>query len=270
MKDNLADNETIETVEETEEIVATDDAVSEESDTPVWTEDTLEEVTVDDEEEEKITKTKAFSKRLKEEREKILKDAELKMQEELDKEAKLRGFNDWEELQTYNTKDRLEAMGISDPEAFNAILAEAIAKNPVVTEAQKIIESQKEKEQEETIRSAIGEISKIDSDIKSINDLIKLENYDEFYSLVSKGYSLPDAYKIVAFDKLATRRETRAAQNVMTNIDSKSHLKTTSGAKSKDIIVPEEVMMGYKKNMPNMTDEEIRKHYARFVGAGEK
>lgn len=270
MKDNMADNEIIETSEieetEVEEVIAADDAVSEDSETPVWTDGE----SVENEEEDKLTKTKAFSKRLKEEREKILKDAELKKQAELDKVAEARGFKDWEELQEYNTKDRLEAMGISDPVAFNAILEEAIAKNPIVVEAQKVIESQKEREQEETIRSAIGEITKIDSDIKSINDLIKLENYDEFYSLVSKGYSLPDAYKVVAFDKLATKRETRAAQNVMTNIDSKNHLKTTTGTISKDILVPEDVMMGYKINMPNMTDDEIRKHYAKFVGAGEK
>jgi hypothetical protein len=60
-----------------------------------------------------------------------------------------------------------------------------------------------------------------------------------------------------------------SSQNVITNIDSKGHLKTTTGAKTKEIVVPDEVLASYRKNMPTMTEQEIREHYAKFVGGNK-
>lgn len=220
------------------------------------------------EEEKKIT-TKAFSERLKREKQKIEQTAEQKRLEEMDKIAIARGFKNWKELDEFTQNERLETLGIKDAGAFNAFVDDAISKNPVVLEAKRIIESQKEREQEAVLNDAINEINKIDSDIKTINDLIQLENYDEFYELIEKGYRLPDAYKIIAFDKLSSKRAASAAQNVITNIDSKGHLKTTTGAKTKEIVVPDEVLASYRKNMPTMTEQEIREHYAKFVGGNK-
>lgn len=219
-------------------------------------------------EDKKIT-TKAFSERLNREKEKLKQDFERNKAEELNKIAVKRGFKNWEELEDFDRKEKIENMGITDIDTFQSVIKDAISKDPIVLEAKKIIESQKKKEQDDAINSAIQEISTIDSSIKSIDDLLALDNYDEFYGLVEKGYTLVDAYKISNFDKISTKKAASAAQDVLTKIDSKNHIKPIKGSASKDAIVPEEVLEAYKKNIPNMTEDEIRKHYNSFIG-GEK
>lgn len=211
-------------------------------------------------------KTKAFSERLKRERAKMEQEFNSKKQQELDAVAVSRGFKDWKELNDYTKKDALEELGIKDADKFNNFLNSAIAENPVIAEAQRIINAQKEKERNDLLVSAISEINKLDSDIKTVDDLTKIDNYDEFYSLVEKGYSLPDAYKIVAFDKITSNRAAAAAQNVITNNNSKEHFKPLGGGKATDVVVPSDVLESYRKNMPDMTDQEIKAHYSKYLG----
>lgn len=261
----FADEAANETEELKEESVVTDNADGEENveftDGAPLKEETVEE----DEEEIKRKTTKAFSERLKQEKKVLEQQLEEKKNKELDEIAKSRGFDNWKELQDYDKKEKLQTMGINDPDAFDNVLNDAISNNPIVREAKQILETQKQKEQEEIISHAVTEINKLDPDIKSIQDIIKLENYDEFYGLVTKGYSLPDAYKVVAFDKIAGKKADNAAQNVIRNIDSKGHLKTVAGNKTTEVVIPDEILASYKKNMPEMTDDEIRKHYNSFL-----
>lgn len=258
-------------VKETLAPVNADNAGSEEvtfvdgSPTQKTTEEPIKTVETDETSEKNKT-TKAFSERLKREKQKIEQEAEVKRIAELDKIAKARGFEDWNEMNAYTKNEQLETLGIKDANAFNAYVDEVISNNPVVKEAKRVLETQKEREQEALLTQAVTEINKVDSDIKSINDLIALENYDEFYGLVEKGYSLPDAYKIIAFDKIASKKAASAAQNVITNINNKGHLKTSKGTTTNEVVVPEDILAGYKKNMPGMTDQEIREHYTKFVG----
>lgn len=215
-----------------------------------------------------IDKTKSFSERLKKERQKIEQEFASKKQAELDQIAVTRGFKDWKELDLYNKKDSIEAMGIKDAEKFDSYINEAIANSPTVVEAKRIIESQKEAEKERLVTEAITEINKLDPEIKSLDDITKMKNYDDFYGLVEKGYSLSDAYKIAAFDKITASKVAGAAQNVITNIDSKSHFKPLTGGAAKDVIVPPEILASYHKNMPNMSEQEIKDHYNKYMKEG--
>lgn len=210
--------------------------------------------------------TKAFSERLKREKLKMEQEFATKKQAEMDQIAISRGFKNWKELETYSQKERLEAMGIQNTDDFNKYVEEIVAKSPIIEEAKKILENQKQKEEQAMITDAISQISAVDPDIKSLDDLVKLENYDEFYGLVEKGYSIPDAYKIVAFDKITARRVDSATETVITNANSKNHMKPISGSKSKDFNVPQDILATYRKNMPHMSEQEIREHYSKFVG----
>jgi hypothetical protein len=215
---------------------------------------------------DKRAATKAFSNRLKEERAKIEKEYAEKKQKELDAIAVSRGFKDWNELSDYSNQEKLEQIGIKDTKVFNEYVSDLISNNPSVIEAQKIIESAKEKEQEEIIKTAISEINAVDSDIKSVDDLLNMPNYDAYYDLVSKGYSLTDAYKIVAFDKITSHKAASAAQVVKNNIESKGHMKSMTGGQPNDVIVPDDVLAMYHKNLPQMSEQEIKDHYKKYLG----
>lgn len=224
--------------------------------------------TTTDDNDKKIS-TKAFSERLKREKLKLQKDAEDKKKADLDNIAISKGFKNWKDFEQANRKEKLEKIGIEDEETFTSLIDDAVTNNPIVLEAQRVIEAQREREQKAVLDAAIHEISAIDPDIKSLNDLLALDNYNEFYDLVERGYALPDAYKIISFDKLSNKKAASAAQTVINNVNSKGHITTTKGTQTKEITVPDEILAGYRKNNPDMSEDEIRKHYSKFVGGGQ-
>lgn len=224
--------------------------------------------TTTDDNDKKIS-TKAFSERLKREKLKLQKDAEDKKKADLDNIAVSKGFKNWKDFEQSNRKEKLEKIGIEDEETFTSLIDDTVTNNPIVLEAQRVIEAQREREQKAVLDSAINEISAIDPDIKSLNDLLALDNYNEFYDLVERGYALPDAYKIISFDKLSNKKAASAAQTVINNVNSKGHITTTKGTQTKEITVPDEILAGYRKNNPDMSEDEIRKHYSKFVGGGQ-
>lgn len=209
--------------------------------------------------------TKAFSERLKREKQKLEQVYAEKQKNEMNKVAVARGFKDWDELEKYSRQDSLKELGIENPEKFDLYVDELIAKNPTVVQAQRIIEEQVAQERDRVLTEAISEINKLDPDIKTVDDLTKIDNYDEFYDLVQKGYTLPNAYKVVAFDKITANKVAGATQKVITNINGKSHFQPLSGGNTTEVIVPEDVLASYHKNMPDMSDKEIREHYAKYL-----
>ena len=158
------------------------------------------------EDNDKKISTKAFSERLNREKLKLQKDIEEKKKADLDNVAVSKGYKNWKDFEQANRKEKLEKIGIEDEETFTSLIDDAVTNNPIVLEAQRVIEAQREREQKAVLDAAIHEISGIDPDIKSLNDLLALENYNEFYDLVEKGYALPDAYKIISFDKLSNKK----------------------------------------------------------------
>lgn len=223
--------------------------------------------TTTDDNDKKIS-TKAFSNRLNREKEKLERELAEKKKADLDNIAKTKGFENWEDFEKSHRRENLERIGIADEDAFTSLVNDAVMSNPTVVEAQRVIEAQREREQKAVLDSAINEISAIDPDIKSLNDLLALDNYNEFYDLVERGYALPDAYKIISFDKLSNKKAASAAQTVINNVNSKGHITTTKGTQTKEITVPDEILAGYRKNNPDMSEDEIRKHYSKFVGGG--
>ena len=265
MADNATDeDETDELDEETvEDEVDTDDADGEDS-----TGDEVDEPEQDPEEDKK-RKTKEYSERLKKDREKIEKEVEAKAKKRQDDFAKSKGFSNWEEYEEAAERAQLEEAGITDPEGFRSVIQGLIERNPIVQKAQDIINNQEKERVENFVSNEISQINKIDDNVKTFDDLVRLDRYDSIAEKVEKGYSLSDAYKLVYFDNISTAKVASAKQETLKKITSKSHLKTSTGASGEGVHVPADVMAMYKANMPKWTDAEIHKDYAKFV-KGEK
>lgn len=214
---------------------------------------------------EDVTQTQAFARRLKEEKTKMQQENQAK----LDNFAQQRGFKDWKELEQANEREQLDNLGINDQDAFNKFLEDKINNNPVVLEAKKVLEQQKNAEIEKALNNEISLISEMDPSIKSLDDLAQIPEYDELMDkAVNRGYSLSDAFKVVAFNRIQTKAINESKQSAIDNINSKSHMKTTSGKGGNEVFVPADVMASYRKNMPEMTEEEIKKDYAKFLKGG--
>lgn len=239
-----------------------------EEETPVNEQNDQETVT---ETEEKPVKksTKDYSERLKADREKIRKEVEEENNKRLDNIAKSRGFDNWKELEEYSNKEQLKNLGVEDSEAFEKYLNNLIESNPEIIQARNIIAEQKQREAERQLNDQLIEISKLDNSIKTINDLVAHPSYDKILERVTRGESLLDAFKLENFETLTGRATDAAVQHTLNNINNKGHVKTTTGSSTNDVVVPSDVYAMYKRNLPTWSDEQIKKHYAKEIGADE-
>ena len=144
-------------------------------------------------------------------------------------------------------------------------LSSFINSHPDVVKAR---ESQRQAEAsaaKERINTQIKEISSIDPDVKSVEDLVERPEYPEIREMVKKGYSLSDAYKLVNFERITSRRSDAGKQSAINSINSKAHLTPTqlNSSGGTVAVVPEDIKAYYKQINPGITDAEIAQHWAK-------
>lgn len=112
----------------------------------------------------------------------------------------------------------------------------------------------------------VREITALDGEIKSIDDLLDMPEYDAFYALVKKGVSLVEAYKLTRYDRLMKRTADAAARQTMRSLGSRGHLTAVAGQPGvgEYVSVPAEVAAEYRLAKPGITDEEIRRRYRKY------
>lgn len=159
-----------------------------------------------------------------------------------------------------------QEMGLTEEE-YQAFL-DSIPEVQKARAAEQSLEAEKARIKEEEAKAAIDkqvtEISKLDSNIKTLEDLTKMENYEEFYGLVQQGYSLDHAYKLTNFDRLTNKTAEVAKQQALNAVNSKAHLSVTEQKGVRSVHVPADVVRQIRQFMPNATDEEIQKAYAKY------
>ena len=217
------------------------------------------------EETPKKSKTKEYSERLNADREKIRKELELESTKKLDAIAQSRGFDNWEELEKITQEEEMKELGVTDVSAFSKYLDRVISNNPKIIEATRIIQEQEAKNKEREILEEVDKIHELDDSISTLEDLMAHPNYDAVLDKVKNGSTLVDAYKIVNFDLLMGKHSQEASERTYKNVNSKSHIKTTSGNISKEIHIPSDILAIYKKNMPSWSEDQIKKHYANTM-----
>lgn len=175
-----------------------------------------------------------------------------------------------------NVNDYMDALAIQQRQANEQELQEKgvdpqlidrmIAQNPIVMEAQQVIEQNKLMNADAQIQRDLAEISKYDPNIKGINDLAALPNFQEILDRVSRGANLVDAYKMVNFDNFMQHTNEAARQQAINQMRGKNHLATQSQnvATEDDIVeVPQEIMARYKEE--GKTEKEVRELFKKVA-----
>ncbi len=166
--------------------------------------------------------------------------------------------------QTETISKELGKAGISR-EAIDAM----IDSHPAVLKAKEAaegFESAKQQSQDTAAKvhldSQIGEIMKFDPDIKGIEDIMALSNYEDLKGYVRKGLTLVEAYKLTNMEKLTNKTAKAAAQSAYNKSASKEHLTSSASRGQGENPVPKGVMDMYRK-ITKLSDKEIREHYAK-------
>ncbi len=161
-----------------------------------------------------------------------------------------------------NAEQKLRDSGV-DPQ----FLEEAISRNPVVMQAQQVMERQKQEEMDRQIANDIKEIGKLNPAIKNIGDLSKDESFVAVYERWQKSNfteSLYDIYRLVNFDKLTTQRADAAKQAAINQARGKSHMEPTATGlnNTKDLAeIPQSELSVWREVFPEASMEELKKKY---------
>lgn len=175
-----------------------------------------------------------------------------------------------------NVNDYLDALAIQQRQANEQELQEKgidpslidrmIASNPVVMQAQQVIEQNKMMGAEQQLQNDLAEITKIDPNIKGINELAQLPNFPDMLARVERGDSLLDAYKIVNFNNFMQHTEGAARQQAINQMRGKSHLASPSTSVATDndeVEVPAEIMKAWKED--GKSEKQIRETYKKVA-----
>ena len=162
-------------------------------------------------------------------------------------------------------EQELEEKGI-DPSMIDRM----IESNPVVMQAKQVIEKSKINEAEAQLQRDLAEVSKLDPNIKGLQDLAALPNYPAMVDLVARSggnLSIVDAYKALNFDVLMSHTNDAARQQAINQMRGKSHLPsqgTGVATENDDVEVPAEIMSRWKEQ--GKTEKQIRELYKSVAG----
>ena len=203
-------------------------------------------------------------------------DAEKRMNAELDKSIASLGLTDpytnkpitnHAEMQAYRQrfveeqrKEMQEKAGMS-PEDYQRFVDSLPEVQAGKAAQQKVMDL----EIRAKIDSQMREIQMISPEIKSMEDLSKLDNFDKLYDMVGKGYELADAYKVLNYDRLTAKAAEAAKQQALNSIGGKNHLQPVTPRGQGSVPVPADVVAEYRALMPEATDAEIQAHYNKYA-----
>lgn len=172
-----------------------------------------------------------------------------------------------------NVHDYIDALAIQQRQANEAELQEKgvdpalinrmIETNPVVMQAQRVIESNNAAMAGAALQRDLAELSKIDPNIKDINDLANMPTFPQMLDFVARneGVSIVDAYKVFNFGNAMQQTNQAARQQAINQMRGKDHLATQNGVAQEDdyVEVPPEIMSRWKSE--GKTEKQIRELY---------
>lgn len=149
------------------------------------------------------------------------------------------------------------------------MIEEMVNNNPIVRQAQTVMQQSQEAEAKRQLEADIKEIGEIDPSIKSEADLFVHPSYQKVYELVSKnGLSVVDAYKLANYQNLSAKNTAAAKQAAVNQAKAKNHLEATgNGMASNDSLVdvPASLAATWRAMNPGISDSEIKTKYNEFL-----
>lgn len=201
-----------------------------------------------------------------------LKEYELMLNKEREKVnnfAKKLGYESFDDVQQrleteLAEKQRYEYQekyGV-DPEALKPLIQESIKKDPIYRELEEIKKAREIEVRDNNIKRQINAFNKeFNAELKSIDDVAKLPNIDQMMAYFERGLDLVDAYKLINFNEIVTKKGATMKKAEAISNSGRSHMGTTIGT-SEDIntiTVPKDIYDKYKKK--GLSEDKIRRIY---------
>lgn len=168
----------------------------------------------------------------------------------------LAAYDAQEQLQA---KQQLEQSGV-DP----TIIDKLISNNPVIRQAQEVMQRAQAQEQVNAIMSDVTALSQIDPSIQSLED-VPPEVVERCMQV--PGLRLVDAYKLVNFDKVSTSKVDAIKQDAINKVKGKQHLNPVNGVSTPDsgVDIPADKIGMWKDMFPEKSAKELKELYNKSL-----
>ena len=158
----------------------------------------------------------------------------------------------------------LQDKGI-DPRMFEELVNRQVENNPVVQQAQIVMEESRQRNAETLLAEDMKVISSLNPNLKSLADVQALPDFMQMAQMCqTNGIRLADAYKLAHFNDLMAGKSASAKQAALNTMNGTSHLNQTDGmAENNDneVEIPQADLATWKQWFPNASAAELRKKY---------
>ena len=147
---------------------------------------------------------------------------------------------------------------VSDPEGYRRFLQGLPEVQAANYAAARAVDSRVEARLREDLR----QIRQLDHSVQRLEDLRDRPNYDTIVSMVRRGLTLPEAFKLANFQSLTEAAAAKEKQSTLNRLRGKTHLQPVTGMQGQGAVpVPRDVLAQYRLFNGNASDEEILRHY---------
>ena len=161
-------------------------------------------------------------------------------------------------------RQELQEKGI-DPDMLSQIVSKQVENNPVVRQAQEVMQQTINNQSNQMISEDIKEIMRIDPSVKSMEDVAKSPNISQILSLTTeKNISFSDAFKLVNMDSLISNKAVSAKQSAINNIKGTQHLNATNNISANNdssVDIPSSELVNWQDAYPDLSMTDLRKKY---------
>ncbi len=153
--------------------------------------------------------------------------------------------------------------GKLSPEVLQSVLMASPEMQSILQNARETKENAEVQDFTARREMELAEIRKLNPEIKTLDDIIRMPTGGDFADLVRKGCSFVQAYKTANFDAIMQKNRAAGEQRARNAAMSQAHIKGTPTSQQEAFVVPQQVREMYRKFNPDITDEEIAKDYRK-------
>ena len=173
-------------------------------------------------------------------------------------------FDALEAQERVNARQQMQEHGVN-PE----LLAQLIANDPTIRQAKEVLRENNLLEGEREIDEQVRKISEIDPNLKSLDDIYKMDTFQTFDNYVrNHGLSLVEAFYLANKDSLSQKDVAATKQAAINAAKGKSHMTPVGGgAPSADteVDIPVEERSIWEAAYPDLSYKELKAKYNKSL-----
>ncbi len=144
------------------------------------------------------------------------------------------------------------------------LVEQLVANSPVMRQAQQVLRQATIDEGNREMTQQIQQISGFYPEVKTLDDIVRMETFPVFDSYVRQGLSLVDAFRLANFDALSQRDAAASRQAAINAAKGKGHLSPVGGGAgdlSHEVDIPASEISLWEECYPGVPYKELRKKY---------